>query len=90
MTCAKVIKAKTAFTLNSLQSCHMARCQIADMNIITYTCTIRRIIVIAKDAKLFTNAYSCLSDIWHEVIGNTIWILTNHTALMSAYRVEIA
>ena len=60
------------------------------MDIVTDTCSVRSVVVITKDAQLFTDAYCSLGDIWHEVIGYAVGIFANHAALMSANRIEIA
>ena len=59
------------------------------MNIVSYTSSIRSIIIISKYTKFLqlTNSYLC--DIWHKVIGDTIWILSNCSTLMCANWIKV-
>ena len=68
----------------------MTGCQIANVDVITNTSTIRSIIVIAEYTQLLSLAYSHLRDIRHQIVWNAIRILTNLTTLMRTDRIEIS
>ena len=59
------------------------------MYVISHTCSVRSIIVISEYSKLFKLAYCHLCDVRHEVVWNTVWILTHCTTLMSSDWIEV-
>ena len=67
----------------------MALCQINDMDVVTYTGSVGGIVIITEDTQLFQLADCYLCDIRHQVIGDTVGILANGTALVSSDRVEV-
>ena len=67
----------------------MALGKVYYVDVVTDTCSIRCIVIVSEYAKLFQLAYCYLCDIWHQVVRDTIWILTDGSALMSTDRVEV-
>ena len=60
------------------------------MDIITNTCSVVSIIIVAPNIKLFSFADCNLGDIRHKVVRNTVWILSHCSALVRSDRIEIA
>ena len=68
----------------------MSFCQIHHMDIVADTGSVRRIVIVAEYTDLLQLADCYLCDIRGQVIRDTCRILTDHTALMGAYRVKVA
>ena len=64
--------------------------QILDMNVITNSSSIRRVVIIAKDRQEFTAADGDLLHEWHQVVRNSIGTLTDGARGVGADGVEIA
>ena len=56
------------------------------MDIVTNTSPVVRIIIVTEDSEFFPSASSTLADEWNQVVRNSIRILTDMTAVMSATR----
>ena len=67
----------------------MSFCKVNYVDIISDTSSVRSIIVISKYTQLFQFSNCNLCDIWHQVVRDTIWILSDGSALMSTDRVEV-
>ena len=70
-------------------SLDMSNRKVNYMDVISHTCSVRSIIVISEYSKLFELAYCHLCDVRHEVVWNTVWILTHCTTLMSSDWIEV-
>ena len=67
----------------------MAFCKVNDMDVISDAGSVRSIVIVAKNTQLFQLANCNLCDVRHQIVRNTVWILTDQTALVSTDRVEI-
>ena len=67
----------------------MAFGKIHHMDVVSHTGSVRSIIIVAEHTQFFQLAYSYLGDIGHQVIGDTVGVLSDGTALVSADGVEI-
>ena len=68
---------------------HVSLGEVNHIYIITNTCSVGRVIVVAEDGKLLADAYRGLGDVRYEVIGHAIGELSDKSRRMCAYRVEI-
>ena len=68
----------------------MASCQVYYVNIVTYTCSIRGIIVISEDTDTFQFSDGNLCHIRKQVVRDSLRILSDTSTFMCSYRVEIA
>ena len=87
---SEIIDINTASCRQFCKCFHMAAGQIHNMNIIAYTGAVRRVIVISEDADLRQLADCNLRNIRQQIVRNPLRILTDHTALMCADRIEVA
>ena len=85
-----VIDSEAALALDGFQGADMGAGEVNDVDIVAHSCTIGGVVVVTKDAQLFTLAYSYLGDVGHQVIGDTVGILTYQAALVCADGVEVA
>ena len=67
----------------------MAECKVNNVNIVTNTCSVRSIIIVAEYIKVVKLTDSNLSDIRHKVVRNTVRVFAHCAALVSTDRVEI-
>ena len=89
MAGTQIVDAQSAVALNGLQSTYMTGCQIAHMDIVANACTVVCIIVAAEYAQLRTLADSHLSDVRHQVVGDTVGILAYLSALVCTDGIEV-
>ena len=68
----------------------MASCKINNVDVVTDTSSIRCVIVISEDVDALKLSNCNLSNIWKQVVRNTLWILTDQAALMSTDWIEVA
>ena len=59
------------------------------MNVITHAGSVGGIIIITEDTQLFQLANCHLCDVRHQVVGDTIGVLTDGAALVCSDRVEV-
>ena len=90
MTRAEVVDGEAFLLLDSLECTDMTIGEVHNMDVITNSCSVVSIIVIAKNTKLLTDADGGLCDIWHQVVGNAVGVLTNQTRLVGTDGVEVA
>ena len=86
---SQVVDAKAGFVLNFFEGFYMAFCQVYHMDIVSHAGSVRSVIVISEYAKLFQLADSYLSDIWHQVVRDSVWILNDGNAVMRTNRVKV-
>ena len=67
----------------------MAFSKVYNMDIIPHTGAVRSIVIIAEYAQPLQLANRNLGDIRHQIIRDSLWILSDAPALMRAYRVEV-
>ena len=67
----------------------MAFGKVYYVDVVTDTCSIRCIVIVSEYAELFQFAYCNLCDVWHQVVRDTVRVLTDGSALMSTDRVEV-
>ena len=67
----------------------MPDCQIYHMDIIPHTGSVRCIIIVTEYSQFLELSNSNLSNIGHQIVGNTIRILSHGTALMGTNRIEV-
>ena len=60
------------------------------MNVIPHARAIRGIIIIAEYSQLWKLSHCHLSNVGHQIVGDSIGIFTNGTTLMSADRIKVA
>ena len=89
LSCSKVINLDARILLDLIDRCHMSLRKINNMDIITDTCTVRCIVIIAKHthARKLADCYLC--DIWKQVVRDTLWIFSDQTTLMCTNWVEV-
>ena len=85
-----VIDGEAALALNGFQGADMGAGEVNDMDIVAHSCAIGGVVVISKNSQFFTLAYGNLGDVGHQVIGDTVGILTYQAALVCADGVEVA
>ena len=90
MTSTDIINSNTLLLNDGLQSSNVSTSKVHNMDIVAYTSTIVCVIIITEHTKLGAFTNSSLSDIRHQIVRYAIGILTNSTALVSTYRIEIA
>ena len=59
------------------------------VNIISYSSSVRCVVIVSEHAEFFQLSYCNLCYIRHQVIRNTIWIFADCTALMRTDRIEV-
>jgi len=90
VTCADVIDGETALALNGFQGTDMGAGEVNDMDIVAHSCAIGGVVVVTKDSQFFALAYGNLGDVGHQVIGDTVGILTYQAALVCTDGIEVA
>ena len=88
-TGTQVIDAEAGIVLDLLQRLYMAFGKIHHMDIVSHTGSVRSIIIVAEHPQFLQLAHSHLGDIGHQIIGDTVGVLSDGTALVSADGVEI-
>ena len=89
LSCTKIVDLNTRIFFDLVDSLNMSYCQIHNMNIVSYTCSVRCIVVIAEYTKTLKLTDGNLSHIWKKVVRDTLWILTHKSTLMCSDRVEV-
>jgi len=67
----------------------MSFCKVNYVNVISHTSSVRSIIIISEYPKFFQFTYCNLCDIWHQVVRDSVWILSDSSALVSTDRVKV-
>ena len=67
----------------------MSNCEIDYVNVITYTCSVRCIIIVSKYTKTLKFTDCNLCNVWNQVVRNSLWIFSDQSALMSSDWVEV-
>ena len=67
----------------------MAFSQVDYMDVVSHTGSVMCGVIVTKDIQMIKSLYGNLSNIWHQVIGNTIRILSDKAALMGSDRIEV-
>jgi len=89
-TGSQVIDADALFILQLLHCLYMALCQVHHMDVIPDPGTVRRVIIIAKYIQVVQFSHCHLGNIGYQVVGDSLGILSNQSALMGADGIEIA
>ena len=87
---AQVDSVPTRMVLRKFQGREMAIYQVHDMDVVADAGAIRGIVVITKYAKEGALTVGDLGDVRHEVVGDAVGALTNKSAGVGTYRVEVA
>ena len=87
--CSQIVNTESGIIFQFLNCFYMPLCKVNNMNVISHSGSIRCIIIITKYSKLFQLTNCNLCDIWHQVVRNTIRILTDKATLMSTNRIEV-
>ena len=87
---AQIVNVDVRLILKFLKGLYMAVRQIHHMDIVADAGSVRRIIIVSEYAYLFQLAYRHLGNIGRQVVGDSLRILADHAAFMSAHRVEVA
>ena len=67
----------------------MSNCEINYMDVITYTCSVRCIIIVSKYTKALKFTDCDLCNVWNQVVRNSLWIFSDQSALMSSDWIEV-
>ena len=89
LSCSQIINIHTVGVVKLLQCFYVSFRQIHHMDIVTDSSAVRRIVIISKHTDLFELAYSHLSNIRRQIIRDTLRILSDLPALVSAYRIKV-
>ena len=65
MTCTQVVNSEPALAFNSLECAHVARGEVADVDVVADASAIWGIVVIAKHAEFLAETDCGLRDVWH-------------------------
>ena len=87
---SQVIDADALFVLQLLHCLYMALCQVHHMDVIPDPGTVRRVIIIAEYIQMVQFAHCHLGNIGNQIVGDSLGILSNQTALMGTDGVEVA
>jgi hypothetical protein len=68
----------------------MTDCKVNNVNIVTHTCAIFCVIVVAKHVQVIKFTNCNLADIWHQVVWNTIWVFSQKPTFMCTDWIEIS
>ena len=68
----------------------MSLCQIDNVDIVAHSCAVVSRVIVTEYAELLKSACGYLCDVRHKVVGNSVWILSDCSALVSADRIEVA
>ena len=90
MTGTYIVNGDTLLGNDSLQCCYVSACQVNNVDIVAYASTVVCVVVVTEYAQFSTLAYGCLCDVGHQVVGDTVGILADGTALVSTDGVEVA
>lgn len=90
MTSAKVVDGQAFVTLDGFECTHMTISKVYHMDIVSYTSTVMGIVVVAEHAKFLADADGGLSNIGHQVVGDSVRILADETALVDSDWIEVA
>ena len=90
MTGSQVVDADSGVAFESLKCLHMALCQVNDVDVVANSSSVMGGIVVSEDAEGLKLADGHLGDIGNQVVGNTLGILTDESALMGSDRVEVS
>ena len=80
---------RVSFSCLNRQRCCVTLGQVSDMDEVTNTSAIRSWIVGAEYTQLRQMSTSDSLDIWHQVVRDTLWILSDETRAMGTDGVEI-
>jgi NRPS condensation-like uncharacterized protein len=67
----------------------VADCKVYNVDIISYACAVNGIIVVAENVEFFQFSNRNLRNIGHEVVGDSLGVLTDKSAFVSTDGVEI-
>ena len=67
----------------------MSTCKVNYVDVVAYTSTVVCVVVVTENTELGTLAHSCLCDVRHKVVRNTIRVLADSTALVCTDWVEV-
>ena len=68
----------------------MCLCKVDNINIVAYARAVRRIVVVAENRKLLTDAHSRLCDIGNQIVRHTIGQFAYQGRRMGTDRIEIS
>ena len=84
-----VVDGDTLLLDNSLQSCYVSTGEVYHVDVVTYASAVVSVVVVTEHTELCTLTNGCLCDVGHEVVGDTIGVLTDGTALVCTDGVEV-
>ena len=77
MACADVVDGYAFLLYDGFESRYVSSGEIYYVDIVAYTGAVMGVIVIAENSEFGAFAYGCLCDVWHEVVGDSIGILSD-------------
>src|SRR5699024_5327687 len=90
VSCTKVVDRHSCLLFQLLDCAHMANCKVYYMDVVAYSGPVRCVIVITEYAQTLQLADRNLCDIRDQVVRDSLRILSDHSALVSTDRVEVA
>ena len=76
--------------INKIKRRYMRACEVNNMDVVTLTRPITRVIVVAKHIEMRATPNSDLGDVGHQIVGNAVGILANLSRGVRPHRIEIA
>ena len=89
MSCSQVVYTNFRFFFQFFQCFYMTYSQVYYMDVITYTGSVRSIIIITEDSQTFQFTDGNLCNIWKQIVRDSFRIFTDHAALMSTDWVKV-
>ena len=89
VSCSQVIYGNAGLLFQLLYCADMSDGKVDHVDVVTYSGSVRCIIIIAEDAQAFQFSDGNLCDIWDQVVRDSLRILSDETALMSSDRIEV-
>ena len=90
MTCAEVVDHESGALLKLPYGCNMSLGEIYHMDIVSYSCTVRSVVIISENMDSITLADGNLCDIRYKIVWDALWILTDKSRRMCSDRIEVS
>ena len=88
-TCAEVVDEQALVCSYFFNSLEVTECKVNNMDVISYTCAVMSVVIVTEYAEFFSLADGNLSDVWHKVVWNSVWIFAHCATLVCADWVEV-